>query len=64
MDGLLLEYLAIAVGLGGVALSYLVAPRSNEKLSPCGFDAFEDARRKFDVRLIAVLFIIFPRGYS
>ncbi|MEK9866292.1 MAG: NADH-quinone oxidoreductase subunit A [Betaproteobacteria bacterium] len=34
-----------------------------EKLSPyeCGFDAFEDARTKFDVRyyLVAILFIIF-----
>src|SRR6201985_299116 len=35
----------------------------SEKLSPyeCGFEAFEDARMKFDVRyyLIAILFIIF-----
>ncbi|MFZ9788732.1 MAG: NADH-quinone oxidoreductase subunit A, partial [Burkholderiaceae bacterium] len=34
-----------------------------EKLSPyeCGFDAFEDARIKFDVRyyLVAILFILF-----
>ena len=34
-----------------------------EKLSPyeCGFEAFEDARMKFDVRyyLIAILFILF-----
>ncbi len=34
-----------------------------EKLSPyeCGFEAFEDARMKFDVRyyLVAILFIIF-----
>jgi len=34
-----------------------------EKQSPyeCGFDAFEDARMKFDVRyyLVAILFIIF-----
>jgi NADH-quinone oxidoreductase subunit A len=34
-----------------------------EKLSPyeCGFEAFEDARVKFDVRyyLVAILFIIF-----
>lgn len=34
-----------------------------EKLSPyeCGFDAFEDARMKFDVRyyLVAILFILF-----
>jgi len=35
----------------------------SEKLSPyeCGFEAFEDARMKFDVRyyLIAILFILF-----
>ena len=35
----------------------------SEKLSPyeCGFEAFEDARMKFDVRyyLVAILFIIF-----
>ena len=35
----------------------------DEKLSPyeCGFEAFEDARMKFDVRyyLVAILFIIF-----
>ena len=34
-----------------------------EKLSPyeCGFEAFEDARMKFDVRyyLVAILFIVF-----
>lgn len=43
----------------------VVAPRrpNKEKLSPyeCGFDAFEDARMKFDVRyyLISILFILF-----
>jgi NADH-quinone oxidoreductase subunit A len=43
----------------------LAGPRrpDAEKLSPyeCGFEAFEDARMKFDVRyyLIAILFIIF-----
>jgi NADH-quinone oxidoreductase subunit A len=43
----------------------LLAPRQPdaEKLSPyeCGFEAFEDARMKFDVRyyLVAILFIIF-----
>jgi NADH-quinone oxidoreductase subunit A len=35
----------------------------SEKLSPyeCGFEAFEDARMKFDVRyyLVAILFILF-----
>ena len=59
MDGLL-----AAAGLlgGGAVFWYLIGFRSNE--TSCGFDAFEDARRKFDVRLIAVLFIILPRGYS
>ena len=43
----------------------VVAPRcpDKEKLSPyeCGFDAFEDARMKFDVRyyLVSILFILF-----
>ena len=61
--------LFIAVGLifGTVmmVLGYILAPNrpDNEKLSPyeCGFEAFEDARMKFDVRyyLVAILFIIF-----
>jgi NADH-quinone oxidoreductase subunit A len=38
-------------------------PARPEKLSPyeCGFEAFEDARMKFDVRyyLVAILFILF-----
>jgi NADH-quinone oxidoreductase subunit A len=61
--------LFIAVGLGvGVApmvLGKLLAPNrpDPEKLSPyeCGFEAFEDARMKFDVRyyLVAILFILF-----
>jgi NADH-quinone oxidoreductase subunit A len=43
----------------------MVAPHrpDSEKLSPyeCGFEAFEDARMKFDVRyyLIAIIFILF-----
>ena len=46
-------------------IGLVVAPRrpAAQKLSPyeCGFEAFEDARMKFDVRyyLIAILFIIF-----
>ena len=45
-------------------MGYLLAPKPGpEKLSPyeCGFEAFEDARMKFDVRyyLIAILFILF-----
>ena len=50
--------------LGGVASRLLGVHRPDpEKLSPyeCGFEAFEDARMKFDVRyyLIAILFILF-----
>ena len=70
---LLREYLPILLFLGlAIALSVvmvlasLVAGRQRpdaEKLSAyeCGFEAFEDARRKFDVRfyLVAILFIIF-----
>ena len=61
--------LFILVGLGvGVALPLLgklLGPSrpDPEKLSPyeCGFEAFEDARMKFDVRyyLVAILFIVF-----
>jgi len=73
MDGLLREYLPILVFLGiAVALSlvmvvasYVVARQKpdSEKLSPyeCGFEPFDDARSKFDVRfyVVAILFIIF-----
>jgi NADH-quinone oxidoreductase subunit A len=50
--------------LGGGVSRLLGVHRPNpEKLSPyeCGFEAFEDARMKFDVRyyLIAILFILF-----
>ena len=50
--------------LGGGATRLLGVHRPDpEKLSPyeCGFEAFEDARMKFDVRyyLVAILFIIF-----
>ena len=73
MQGLLAEYLPILVFIGvagfiGIAL--LVAPfvvayqnPDPEKLSAyeCGFNAFDDARMKFDVRfyLVSILFIIF-----
>jgi NADH-quinone oxidoreductase subunit A len=54
----------------GIALALLVIPfviaykrPDSEKLSAyeCGFNAFDDARMKFDVRfyLVAILFIIF-----
>ena len=63
----ILVFLAIAVGMAAVivAASYVAAHHypDNEKLSSyvCGFDAFSDARRQFDVRfyLVALLFIIF-----
>src|ERR1700723_1953094 len=73
MDNLLREYLpiliflCIAVGLAMViVVASLVIARQNpdsEKLSPyeCGFEPFQDARAKFDVRfyLVAILFTIF-----
>ena len=63
----ILIFLGIAVAISGVMVlaSVIVArQRPNpEKLSAyeCGFDAFGDARTKFDVRyyLVAILFIIF-----
>ena len=62
-----LVFLIIGMLIGGglLALGFVLAPRrpDAEKDSPyeCGFDAFEDARMKFDVRyyLVAILFIIF-----
>ena len=73
MDDLLREYLpilvflALAVGLGLVLIlaAVVVAVRNPdpEKVSAyeCGFNAFDDARMKFDVRfyLVSILFIIF-----
>ena len=57
----------IAFGLGTILIivGSLISPKNPnpEKNSPyeCGFEAFEDARMKFDVRyyLIAILFILF-----
>lgn len=62
-----LIFLAIAVGLGLVLMlsAFVLAVRNPdpEKLSAyeCGFNAFDDARMKFDVRfyLVSILFIIF-----
>jgi NADH-quinone oxidoreductase subunit A len=62
---LLFILVGVAVGVVPQVLGYLLGPnRPNEaKNSPyeCGFEAFEDARMKFDVRyyLIAILFILF-----
>ena len=62
---LLFIFVAVAVGVVPMVLGKLLGPSrpDAEKLSPyeCGFEAFEDARMKFDVRyyLVAILFIIF-----
>ena len=62
---LLFILVGIGVGVAPLVLGKLLAPNrpDPEKLSPyeCGFEAFEDARMKFDVRyyLVAILFIIF-----
>ena len=56
---------AAVIGLALLASAFLVAYKQPdpEKLSAyeCGFNAFDDARMKFDVRfyLVAILFIIF-----
>jgi NADH-quinone oxidoreductase subunit A len=62
---LLFILVALVVGAAPVVLGSLLGPHrpDPEKLSPyeCGFEAFEDARMKFDVRyyLVAILFILF-----
>jgi NADH-quinone oxidoreductase subunit A len=60
--GLLVGAAPLLLG-GGVTRLLGVHRPDPEKLSPyeCGFEAFEDARMKFDVRyyLIAILFILF-----
>ena len=73
MDDLLRNYLpvliflaiAVVMGAGMVLAAAVVAPHDPdpEKLSAyeCGFNAFDDARMKFDIRfyLVSILFIIF-----
>ncbi|GLK56252.1 NADH-quinone oxidoreductase subunit A [Methylopila capsulata] len=73
MTNLLADYLplviflavALVVGVALLASPFLIAYQNPdpEKLSAyeCGFNAFDDARMKFDVRfyLVAILFIIF-----
>ena len=57
--------IGVAVGVAPQGLGFLLGPRRPDqaKNSPyeCGFEAFEDARMKFDVRyyLVAILFILF-----
>ena len=78
LNQLLLAYLplvvfiaiAAAIGLALLVSAFLLAYRQPdpEKLSAyeCGFNAFDDARMKFDVRfyLVAILFIIFDLEVS
>ena len=73
MNAFLMQYLPIviflaiaaALGLAFILAAAVVAPKAPdpEKLSSyeCGFNAFDDARMKFDVRfyLVSILFIIF-----
>ena len=63
----ILIFIVIAIGLAAaMVIGSLIVARQNpdpEKVSAfeCGFEAFSDAREKFDVRfyLVAILFIIF-----
>jgi len=63
----ILVFIAISAAVAAAMLgaAFLLAPNRPypEKLSPyeCGFEPFDDARRRFDVRyyLVAILFIIF-----
>jgi NADH-quinone oxidoreductase subunit A len=78
MSALLQDYLplvvfiavAIGIGLALLAAPFLVAFKSPdpEKLSAyeCGFNAFDDARMKFDVRfyLVGILFIVFDIEFN
>ena len=62
---LLFILVGIGIGIAPQVLGRLLGPHKPDpaKLSPyeCGFEAFEDARMKFDVRyyLVAILFILF-----
>jgi NADH-quinone oxidoreductase subunit A len=62
---LLFIVIALLIGVLPLVFGKLIGPSrpDDKKLSPyeCGFEAFEDARMKFDVRfyLVAILFILF-----
>ncbi len=63
----ILLFLAVSTGLGialmSLGLLFGTRNTTDEKISAyeCGFEAFDDAHMKFDVRfyLVAILFIIF-----
>jgi NADH-quinone oxidoreductase subunit A len=62
---LLFIMVGVAVGVVPQVLGYLLGPNrpdaAKNSAFECGFEAFEDARMKFDVRyyLVAILFILF-----
>ena len=62
---LIFIFIALSLAIGMTLLSFVVGESQpdKEKLSAyeCGFEAFDDARGRFDVRfyLVAILFIIF-----
>lgn len=62
---LLFILIGILVGIVPMLLGHVLGPHKPDpqKLSPyeCGFEAFGDARMKFDIRfyLVAILFILF-----
>ena len=62
---LIFSIIALVFSVIAITFSFILSPKkpNNEKLSPyeCGFEPFEYARSKFDIRfyLVALLFIIF-----
>ncbi len=62
---LLFIMVGVAVGVVPQVLGYILGPNrpnaAKNSAFECGFEAFEDARMKFDVRyyLVAILFILF-----
>ena len=62
---LLFILVGLAIGVAPQVIGFILGPNRPDpaKNSPyeCGFEAFEDARMKFDVRyyLVAILFILF-----
>jgi NADH-quinone oxidoreductase subunit A len=62
---LMFLFVAVVIACALLVIGWLLGPKrpGSEKGSPyeCGFEAFEDAQMKFDVRyyLVAILFIIF-----
>ena len=67
---LIFIFIALGLAIGMTLLSFVVGDSKpdSEKLSAyeCGFEAFDDARGRFDVRfyLVAILFIIFDLEFA